>query len=243
MFDNMKQNLREFQDFIGYRFKDDQLLVEALTTPLVGHELGKPDYDFLENLGDAVLKIIFILKLYHQGIRDPGEITKIKASLESDKALKTIAKRMNLEKFIFYSEKQTIEGTRILADVFEAICGAIFFDSKYNFTIVEEKMINPFIEDFDTVLKNELPYNKNDLLEYLQDKFKTSISIELDYSKSGFEHDPIWIAMNPRITDKNSQKILIEISQNIKSSKFRNKKDAEKDIYAKIFKYLKTKKK
>ena len=144
MLDNLKEGVKKFQEFIGYKFTNEQLLEEALTTPKLGNELGKPDYEFLETLGDAVIKIIFILKLYHQGIKDPGDITKIKASLESDKALRKVANRMNLQEFIFKTESQTVKGTRILADVFEAISAALIFDSNNNFGVVEQKMINPY---------------------------------------------------------------------------------------------------
>jgi len=239
MLEIMKEKLRKFQEFIDYKFNNEQLLVEALTTPRLGNELGKPDYEFLETLGDAVIKIVFILKLYHQGIKDPGNITKIKASLESDKALRDVANRMNLQEFIFKTEKQPVKGTRILADVFEAICGAIFFDSKYNFTIVEEKMINPFYEDLDYIIENSIPNNKNELLEFLQEKFKTSIIIKLEYDKSGYEHDPNWIAKNPQIVERYTQEVLIELPEDLKSNAFGNKKDAERDIYFKILNYLK----
>jgi len=239
MLEIMKEKLRKFQEFIDYKFNHEQLLAEALTTPRLGNELGKPDYEFLETLGDAVIKIVFILKLYHQGIKDPGNITKIKASLESDKALRRVANRMNLQEFIFKTEKQPVKGTRILADVFEAICGAIFFDSKYDFTIVEEKMINPFYEDLDSIIENSIPNNKNELLEFLQEKFKTGIIIKLEYDKSGYEHDPNWIAKNPQIVERDTQEILIKLPEDLKTNAFGNKKDAEKDIYLKILNYLK----
>ena len=239
MLDNLKEGVRKFQEFIGYKFTNEQLLEEALTTPKLGNELGKPDYEFLETLGDSVIKIIFILKLYHQGIKDPGDITRIKASLESDKALRKVANRMNLQEFIFKTETQTVKGTRILADVFEAICGALFFDSNYNFGLVEEKMINPFYEDLELRIDNSLLDKKNELLEFLQEKFKTSIFIKLDYEKMGYEHDPSWIARNPQIRERFTKELLTKLPKNIKSEAFGNKKDAERDIYLKIFNYLK----
>ena len=102
MLDSMKYKLRKFQEFIGYNFNDEELLAQSLTTPRLGNEIGKPDYEFLETLGDAVIKLIFILKLYKFGIRDPGTITKIKASLESDKTLGRVANQMNLKDFILF---------------------------------------------------------------------------------------------------------------------------------------------
>ncbi|MFX1500819.1 MAG: ribonuclease III domain-containing protein [Promethearchaeota archaeon] len=233
--------LEEFQKIIKYEFKNEELLLEALTTPQMGNEIGKPHYEFLETLGDAIIKVIFILKLYHKGIKEPGEITKIKASLESDKALKKIAKKINLHEFIFKAEKQQVKDTKILADVFEAICGAVFLDSDGNLDLVDQKLIDPFINDLTFNGQKQSISSKNALLEFLQEKYKMPISIELEYEKSGLDHDPIWKVKNPKIIDKQSQKELVKLSEILKSDNFKNKKDAEKDIYARILRHLKKK--
>ena len=235
----MKDKLRDFQEFIDYKFQNEALLAQALTTPQLGNEIGKPNYEFFETLGDAAIKIIFILKLYRKGIKDPGKITKIKASLESDKSLKKVANMMNLHEYIFKNEKQRVKGTRILADIFEAICGAIFIDSGNNLNIVEQKIIDPFYENLDINSENLKLYKKNELLEFLQDRFKTSIYISLDYEKSGLDHDPTWIAKCPKILGRDNQKELFKLPKDFKSEKFTNKKDAEKDIYFKILDYFK----
>ncbi|UCD01459.1 MAG: hypothetical protein JSV23_00050 [Promethearchaeota archaeon] len=240
----MQEKVRKFQEFINYKFKNEQLLVQSLTTPSLSNEIGVTSYEFLETLGDAVIKIIFILKLYRIGITDSGEITKIKATLESDKALKNLAKKINLEKFIFTTESQRVKGTRILADVFEAICGALFLDSNCDLNLVEQIIIDPFYENLDNIIQDSIISSKNVLLEFLQEKFKTNIIIKLEYQKSGkFEHEPIWVARNPRILEKDSEKELIKIPRNLKSDKFSNKKDADKNLYAKILKHLKNKEK
>jgi ribonuclease-3 len=234
-----KEKIRKFQEFIHYKFKNENYLVQSLTTPRLANETGEVSYEFLETLGDAVIKLIFILKIYQKGVQDPGEITKKKSVFESDNALKDVANKINLQEFVLKSGKQQIEGTRILADVFEAICGAIFLDSSQNFNLVEEKMIIPFFEDFDLIM-NKSPINiKSELLEFLQGKFKTSIKINLEYDESGLAHNPTWIARNPKILDTNIQKQLIDLPKNMVSSEFRNKPDAEKDIYLKILEYLK----
>lgn len=238
-----KEKLRDFQEFIKYKFHNESLLIEALTTPLLANEIGIPSYDALETLGDAVIKIIFILQLYKKGIKDSGEITKIKATLESDRTLKSVANKINLEKYIFKKTKQRIKGTRILADIFEAICGALFLDSGYNLILVEQKMINPFYEDLDIIIQNSIISSKNTLLELLQKRFKTNIIIEVEHEKSGEMHNLSWIAKNPKILEKTKQIELLKIPKTLKSGKFRNKKDAENDIYAKILRYIKSKNK
>ncbi|MFW9900157.1 MAG: ribonuclease III domain-containing protein [Candidatus Thorarchaeota archaeon] len=242
MFTIDKEKLRDFQEFIDYKFKKEELLAEALTTPLLGNEISKPSYEFLEVLGDSVIKIIFILKLFKKGITDPGEITKIKAVLESDSTLKNIANKMGLKKYIFKTEKQRIKNTRILADVFEALCGALFLDSEYNLDLVDKKMISPFYEDLDLIIQKPTISSKNELLEFLQKKFKTNIVIQLQYEKRGKEQNLIWIAKNPRVLEQISQKELIKLPKNLKSVKCNSKKKADKDIYAKILEFLKKKK-
>ena len=81
--------------------------------------------------------------------------------------------------------------------------------------------------------------SKNILLEFLQEKFKTGIIIKLEYEKSGYEHDPNWIAKNPQIVERDTQEVLIELPKDLRSNAFGNKKDAERDIYIKILNYLK----
>ena len=102
-------------------------------------------------------------------------------------------------------------------------------------------MIKPFYEDLDSTIENSMLDKKNELLEFLQEKFKTSISIKLDYEKSGYEHDPSWIARNPQIRERFTKELLTQLPKDIISKTFGNKKDAERDIYLKILNYLKKK--
>ena len=235
----LNEKLRSFQEFIDYKFENEDLLSQSLTTPRLGNEIGKPSYEFLETLGDAVIKIIFILKLYKIGIKNPGEITKVKANLESDNVLNKVANKISLEEYILKSENEKVKGTRILADIFEAICGALFLDSENNLDMVEEKMINPFYEDINTIIENTKEMSKNQLLEFLQERFKTNIKIKLEYEKRGYEHDPQWVAKNPQIVEGDKKRELLTLPKDLKSNAFGNKKATKDDIYIKILNYLK----
>lgn len=233
-----EEKLREFQELINYKFRDKELLTQSLTTPQLGKELGIQSYDFLETLGDAVIKTILILKLYQIGITDSGEITKLKATIESDNTLKDIAQKNRFEEYIFKAEKQKVKDTRILADVFEAVCGAIFLDSDWNLKVVEEKMIGRFIGDLNLNVIDLNIQSKNTLLEYLQKKFHTSIIIKLDYERCGPEDDTFWIAKNPEFIVNNKLTELDKVPPNIRSEKHKNKQEADKDVYSKILGYL-----
>ncbi len=241
MLKNENNKLKELQEFLEYNFKNENLLRNALTTPQLGKQLDLLDYNALELLGDAVIKLIFISKKIKEGLIDPGEITIIKQCLENDETLSKISNDyFNLKKFVLKSEKQVIEGTRILADVFEAICGAIFLDSDSNLDLVEEKVINRFYNDWDVIINETSILNKNKLLEYIQKRHRITPVIKTEFLNKGSDHAPKWIAINPKILDHNN-KILIPLKKDINSEECKSKKEAEQDLYLKILKYLKKK--
>ena len=237
-----KDKLELFQELIGYEFKNEKLLIQSLTTPQLGNEIGQPHYDFLETLGDAVIKIIFILKLSALGLKDPGTITKRKAQLESDNNLIEIANKLSLADYIYKAENQDIKDNRVLADVFEALCGAIFLDSDWNLGIVKKKMIDPFFGDLNLVGSTSMIPSKNALLEYLQKKYKTKIAVKLEYEKRGPDDKPTWISKNPKLLVDNISIENLKLLTDIRSEAFNNKQEADKDIYFKILKYLKSEK-
>ncbi len=229
--------LDQFQDFINYRFNKPEILLQALTTSQFANEKKIPSYQILETLGDAVIKLIFSFKLYIKGEIDPGNLTKTRLRLEDNKTFHKIAMGMELWKYIFSSKKQRVKDSSILADVFEAICGAIFIDSGNNLQVVEKIVIDRFLTDWESLIKVSPHLYKNQLLEYLQNNFKVTPTIKFDYEKLGPDDDRRWIAKNPKIVDTN-QKELIKVPNNLKSDIFKTKKDAEKNISLKILKYL-----
>ena len=229
--------LNQFQNFINYRFNNPEILLQALTTSQFANEKKTSSYQILETLGDAVIKLLFSLKLYSKGEIDPGNLTKTKLRLEDNQTFHKIAMGMELWKYIFSSKKQRVKDSSILADVFEAICGAIFIDSGNNLQVVEKIIIDRFVTDWESLIKESPHLYKNQLLEYLQNKFKITPTIKLDYEKLGPDDNTRWIAKNPEIVD-NEQKILIRVPNNLKSDIFKTHKDAEKNISLKILKYL-----
>lgn len=239
-----ENRIDKIQNKIGYNFENTELLRQALTTPQFGYEHNEKDYEILETIGDSVIKIILILKNYKKGKRSPGEITKLKQQLENNDVFKRIAQKyFKLEKYIYKTQSQPIKGTKILADVFEALCGALFLDSQEDLQVVEHIIIDKFYSDWSEIVKNSSVWNKNILLELLQSKFKETPRIETDFQALGPDNDLIWIARNPRIYNKND-KLLVEITSHInhlESKKSRSKKEAEKNLYYQMFQKLKSK--
>ena len=131
-----EQNIEAFQELIGYKFKNVDLLIQAFTHSSFVNEQKinkKPDYERLEFLGDAVLEMVsseFLFKKYPD--KKEGEMSKIRASLVCEPALAFDAEKLNLKSYIRLGKGEEATGGRnkesIIADVMEAVIGAIFLD-------------------------------------------------------------------------------------------------------------------
>ncbi|NVM16609.1 MAG: hypothetical protein HWN80_02765 [Candidatus Lokiarchaeota archaeon] len=234
---NSKDKLNQFQDFISYRFKNPELLLQALTTPQYGNENNLPHYDILETLGDAVMKLILSLKLYNNGEDDPGNLTKTKLQLEDNQTFLKVANEIELWRYIIASNKQKIEDTKILAEVFEAICGAIYLDSNYDLKMVEQKIIDKYFNDWESLVEQSPHLYKNHLLEYVQERYRLTPKLDFEYEKLGPENDSRWVVKNLKILDQN-QNIIYELPITLRSEEYKRKIDAEKDLCLKILNYL-----
>ena len=132
----MSTSLGDFQKKIGYRFRDEELLLQALTHSSYANEILKDnrrDYERLEVLGDAILEMVSSEMLFraHPRMRE-GELTKKRSSLVREEALAARADALDLRAYIRLGKGEEKSGGRdrasIIADVLEAVIGAIFLD-------------------------------------------------------------------------------------------------------------------
>ncbi|MFQ8887896.1 MAG: ribonuclease III family protein [Bilophila wadsworthia] len=88
------------QDRIGYRFKDESLLVLAVTHSSWAneHSAGNAHNERLEFLGDAVLEIAVSAQLFARfpDARE-GELTRLRSSLVNEATLAVIARKLHLD--------------------------------------------------------------------------------------------------------------------------------------------------
>ncbi len=128
--------LDELEKFLGYSFKDRDLLVRALTHRSAHQSGFKVDYERLEYLGDAVLDlaVAHLLLDAHPQARE-GELSKMRAALVNTHSLATIAQQLNLGRFIILSRGEIANGgaerPSILADVMESVTGAIYREAGF----------------------------------------------------------------------------------------------------------------
>ncbi len=129
-----KENLEQFQKIIGYRFKNEALLYEALShSSFANEKKGRRSNERLEFLGDSVLSIVVSSYIFHHEQKMPeGELSKLRASLVCEKALFEFASEIDLGEHIMLGKGEEHSGGRsrpsIVSDAFEAVIAAIYLD-------------------------------------------------------------------------------------------------------------------
>lgn len=146
----MNTNIDDLLNSIGYSFKDEKLLITALTHKsyeVNKTEAGDVNNERMEYLGDAVLELVtsdFLYKNYKD--MSEGEMTKLRASLVCEPALAIDAREINLQDFIYLGKGEENSGGRnrdsIISDAFEAVIGAIYLDGGMD---AATKFINTFV--------------------------------------------------------------------------------------------------
>lgn len=140
----VRTDFEVLEERIGYEFKDRSLLSRALTHRSALGMKERADYERLEFLGDAVLdlSVAHLLSDLHPEARE-GELSKMRAALVNTQALANIARELDLKAYIKLGRGEHSAGgadrPSILADVTEAVIGAVYRDSSYDvaLTLVE----------------------------------------------------------------------------------------------------------
>ena len=110
----------------------------------------KNDYERLEFVGDAVLDLVVADYLYNKYKETEGEMTKVRASYVCENANFEYALGLNLENYILVGNGESHTGIKkaIVADIFEALMGAVYIDLGYaTARNVILRIIVPYIED------------------------------------------------------------------------------------------------
>jgi ribonuclease III len=125
------------EDRIGYKFADKDLLERALThiSALAGGNRAA-SYQRLEFLGDHVLGLVISDMLYRAFPKaNEGELSRRLADLVRKDTCADVARAMDLGPALKLGNSESHAGgrrrTTILADVCEALVGAVFIDGGY----------------------------------------------------------------------------------------------------------------
>lgn len=221
-----KQRIDLLKDFLKenkLKCNNLELLDIALTHSSYTHENNLKeyaDYERLEFLGDAVLKLVMSDYLFHIFPEyDEGNLSKIRSIIVSDAILAGFAKKIKLYNYLNIGANEEKQGGRmresILACAFEAMLGAIYLDGKMDKLF--PFLINLAIDEVALIDQNQTFCNPKAVLqEFTQEKYKILPIYEL-LEEKGPSHDKLFCV-----------KVLIK-DQDIGYGEGKSKKEAQQN--------------
>lgn len=168
MIKNTPHSLAALSKRIGYVFKDQNLLLQALT-----HRSAKGLHnERLEFLGDSILGFVIAEVLFHKFPKqDEGDLTRMRSSLVKGVTLSKLGREFKLGEHLILGAGELKSGGHkrdsILEDAVEAIIGAVYLDSDQQTC---KRLILGWFENHLDVIKpgNTQKDPKTRLQEYLQ---------------------------------------------------------------------------
>ena len=174
--------IKDLENAIGYRFRNIQLLQNALTHSSYANERWHNSLlsnERLEFLGDSVLGMLVAEYLYKTfPDRPEGELTRMRADMVCEHTLATVANRIGLGGHLMLGHGEERLGGRsresILADATESVIAACFLDGGLEaaqqfvqkFILVEVPVTRLNNVDYKTALQELVQQKKNQVLSY-----------------------------------------------------------------------------
>lgn len=189
----------QLQEKIGYRFRDPELLLRAVTHSSYANETGAKNHHLLCNerlefLGDAVLSVLTGEYLYHRFPNGTeGDLTRIRAAAVCEGALASYAEKIGLREYLRLGRGVLNSGgannPALLADAFEALLAAIYLDAGENGLTRVREFLLPFIQwTVDTLPPGGGTDPKTALLRFLQMDGPQRLEYRV-VSETGPDHD------------------------------------------------------
>lgn len=181
---------------IGYKFKNKQLLLEALTHKSYANENRlKYNNERLEYLGDSIIDFAIAYILYQQFTNSSeGLLSRLRAALVNEKELSKIARSIHLNEYIILGKGERLtsgnEKDSILSDAYEAVIAAIFLDSNMNNVLKILK--KHFKEELENITSQDMIRDyKTAILIFCQEKYRVAPTYEL-LNQTGPDHNCIF---------------------------------------------------
>ena len=195
MFD--KKDLSVLEQNIGYKFKDINLLKNALTHTSYAYEHKVKSNEKLEFLGDSILEFLSSKFIYNNYPKlKEGEMTKVRATVVCEESLYKIADKYNFSDFLYVGKSEMMhQGNRkvaIMADSVEAVIAAMYFDS--GLEACEKFIVDNLKEEIKIASQN---VGMKDHKTVLQEKLQVHGNVDIKYDiikEFGPDHDKTFIA-------------------------------------------------
>ena len=193
-----EHDISHLEDSLGYRFRDKNIFLEALTHKSFFHE--NPDKadaynERLEFLGDSVLGFVIVEYLFLSDYKlTESVMAKTKSYLVKESVLSEIANEISLGKYLRLGKGEEVTGGRtkrsLLADAVEALLGAVYIDGGYE--KARSLIVRLFKEKIDTIMRSgEFHDFKTELQEKTQLLFSTIPEYKI-IRQEGAEHKKLF---------------------------------------------------
>lgn len=214
MENNRRRSLEELEKKLKIKFNNLDLLDTALTHSSFSNEATKEiqHNERLEFLGDSVVNFITTEILFKELKKVPeGDLTKYRASLICEASFAKAGRMLELPKYILLGKGEEINGGRerdsLIADAFEAFCGALYLDNGFSYT--RDFILKSFKEYFLNSIKLSVNLDyKTILQEEFYKLFKDRIYYRL-VRDEGPDHDKTFyyeVYSNDKVLGKGSGK-------------------------------------
>jgi ribonuclease-3 len=152
----------------------------------------------LEFLGDAVLDLIVARYLYDKFPKlEEGQLTKMKAKVVSRRTLNSLGERIDLPQQLELNLGKQVLHQSIIGNAFEALVGAVFLDTDYDFT---EKVFLKLLKknNIDEMVHLDVDF-KSKLHEYCQkDKISLTFAVVEEQQEAGKSFYEIEVRLDGR---------------------------------------------
>lgn len=178
-------NIKKLQENIGYEFKDESFLKNALIHTSFANENKKKKIkhnERLEFLGDSVLGLTITTYLYSnlQKISE-GEMSRIRSTIVCENSLRLAADKLELSQYIYMGKGEEQTGGRqrssIIADAMEALFAAIYLDAGFERAsefvlfsmkeIIDSAVSGKLFKDYKTQLQESMQKKSQVKIEYI----------------------------------------------------------------------------
>lgn len=189
--------MEKYQEFaeekLGFRFKDVNLLVVALThrSYVNEHKSAHEHNERLEFLGDAVLELVSSDFLYRKFDYPEGVMTALRAALVRTESIGDAGKQLGYESLVRMSKGEKQGSSRahesILADCFEAVIGAIYLDQGYE--AAKDFIAKHILVKIDTILEEGSWRDPKSYVQELAQKIDGMTPVYKTLKEEGPDHD------------------------------------------------------
>ena len=192
-------DLDRLQARIGHRFRNKDLLIEALkhrSYTYARGEHGTTSNERLEFLGDSVLDLLVTEHLYRTfPDKREGALTQIRSLVVSKRVLAYKAMGLQLGEYLRLNKSESEAGgrmrTSILGDAYEALLGAMYLDG--GLKPVRRFLKDEILDDVEQFASDEAFFNyKSALLEWTQGEGKGHPAYSIK-SEQGPDHKKTFI--------------------------------------------------